>query len=94
MRNEKWPDVERGQTRGGASSWHVSGDNLAWLQPRFIQHVSWTGWQGYVGEGHRQAAKRRAWAKNEEERMKEKRREYWHANIRSRGFRRAEFAVL
>ena len=38
-----------------------------------------------IGEGHRQAAKRRAWAKREEERMQEERRAFWHANVRGRG---------
>ena len=47
---------------------------------------------GRVGEHHRQAAKRRAWAKREEERMKEERRAYWHAYVRGRG-RSGEFAV-
>ena len=45
-----------------------------------------------VGEGHRQAAKRRAWAKREEERLRQERKAYWHANIRARGVsRRGEF---
>ena len=38
-----------------------------------------------VGEGQRQAAKRRAWAKREEERLRQKRKTYWHVNIRAKG---------
>ena len=38
-----------------------------------------------VGEEHRQAARRRAWVKREEERMQEERRAFWHANVRARG---------
>ena len=34
-----------------------------------------------VGEGHRQAARRRAWVKREEERMEEERKAYWHASV-------------
>ena len=45
-----------------------------------------------VGEHHRQAAKRRAWAKREEERIQEERRAYWHACVRGRG-RSGEFVV-
>ena len=45
-----------------------------------------------VGEEHRQAPKRRAWAKGEEERMQEERRAYWHAHVRGK-VRRGEFAV-
>ena len=44
-----------------------------------------------VGEEHRQAAKRRAWAKSEEERLQEERRAYWHAYVRGRV--RGEFTV-
>ena len=40
-----------------------------------------------VGEDHRQAAKRRAWAKSEEERMQQERRAHWHAFVRGRGVR-------
>ena len=38
-----------------------------------------------VGEGHRQAARRRAWVKREEERMEEERRAYWNASVRKIG---------
>jgi hypothetical protein len=38
-----------------------------------------------VGEGHRQAARRRAWVKREEERMEEERRVYWHASVKKIG---------
>ena len=34
-----------------------------------------------VGEGHRQAAKRRAWVKREGERMEDERRAYWQAYV-------------
>jgi hypothetical protein len=35
---------------------------------------------GRIGEGHRQAAQRRAWAKREEEKMVEERRAFWNSN--------------
>ena len=39
-------------------------------------------WQSSkVGESFRQAAKRRKWIEREEERMKEERRTFWHANV-------------
>jgi hypothetical protein len=38
-----------------------------------------------VGEEHRQAARRRAWVKREEER-----RAFWHANVRVRGLNRGQ----
>ena len=38
-----------------------------------------------VGEDHRQAAKRRAWVKREEER-----RAFRHANVRARGLNRGQ----
>ena len=38
-----------------------------------------------VGEGHRWAAKRRAWAKREEDRLRSERKAHWHAYIRGRG---------
>jgi hypothetical protein len=41
-----------------------------------------------VGEEHRQAARRRAWVKREEERMQEERRAFWHSNVRARGLNR------
>ena len=43
-----------------------------------------------VGEGHRQAAKRRAWVKRQEEKMQEERRAFWMANVRARLSRRGE----
>ena len=46
-----------------------------------------------VGECHRQAAKRRAWMKREEERMQEERAHFWHANVRTRGLTRGQFAI-
>ena len=42
-----------------------------------------------VGEEHRQAAKRRAWVRREEER-----RAYWHANVRGRGVLRGELVII
>ena len=45
-----------------------------------------------LGEDQRQAAKRRAWTKSEEERMQQERRAHWHAYVRGRG-RRGEFVV-
>ena len=35
-----------------------------------------------IGEAQRQAAKRRAWVKREEESMQEEKRAFWHANVR------------
>ena len=46
-----------------------------------------------VGEGHRMAAKRRAWVKREEERMEDERRAYWHAYVRSWGKTRSQFTA-
>ena len=46
-----------------------------------------------VGEGHRLAAKRRAWAKRVEEKMEEERKAFWHANVRGRGLGRGQFIV-
>jgi hypothetical protein len=43
-----------------------------------------------VGEEHRQAARRRAWVKREEERMQEERRAFWHANVRAKGLNRGQ----
>ena len=43
-----------------------------------------------VGEEHRQAARRRAWVKREEERMQKERRAFWHANVRARGLNRGQ----
>ena len=42
-----------------------------------------------LGEGHRQAAKRRAWAKQEEEKREAARRAHWTANVRGRGVHRS-----
>ena len=44
-----------------------------------------------IGEGQRQAAKRRAWAKREEERMMAERRAYWHAYVRGRNISTGQF---
>ena len=46
-----------------------------------------------VGEGHRQAAKRRAWVRREEERMQEERRIYWQASIREKGLARGQLVI-
>ena len=40
---------------------------------------------GKVGLAHRQAAKRRAWAKREEQRIQDERKAFWHANVREKG---------
>ena len=52
-----------------------------------------------VGEEHRQAARRRAWVKREEERIQEERiqeerRAFWHANIRARGLHRGQLITI
>ena len=44
-----------------------------------------------VGEAHRMAAKRRAWAKREGERLEEERKAHWRAHVRGRGVLRGEF---
>ena len=44
-----------------------------------------------VGEAHRAAAKRRAWAKREGERLEEERRAHWRAHVQGRGVMRGEF---
>ena len=44
-----------------------------------------------LGEKHRQAAKRRAWAKRAEEKMAEERRAHWNAFIRGIGLSRGHF---
>ena len=49
---------------------------------------------GRIGEGNRQAAKRRAWVRREEEKMQEERLAHWHANIGRLGARaRGQFAI-
>ena len=47
-----------------------------------------------VGEDHRNAARRRAWVRREEERVMEERRAYWHANVRSRGLDRGQLPIV
>ena len=44
-----------------------------------------------VGEAYRAAAKRRAWAKREGERLEEERRAHWRAHIQGRGVLRGDF---
>ena len=44
-----------------------------------------------VGEAHRAAAKRTAWAKREGERLEEERRAHWRAHVQGRGVMRGEF---
>ena len=44
-----------------------------------------------VGEANRAAAKRRAWAKRESERLEEERRAHWRAHVQGRGVMRGEF---
>ena len=46
-----------------------------------------------MDEEHRQAARRRAWAKREEERTQEERRAIWHANVRTRGLIREQLII-
>ena len=46
-----------------------------------------------IGEHHRQAAKRRAWVRREEERIQEERRAFWHLSVRSRGISRGLFSI-
>jgi hypothetical protein len=41
-----------------------------------------------VGEEHRQAARRRSWVKEEEER-----RAFWHANVRAMGLIRGQLVI-
>ena len=44
-----------------------------------------------MGEGHRLAARRRVWVRQEEEKREEARRAHWHANVIGRGvFRERE----
>ena len=45
-----------------------------------------------VGEAHRQAAKRTAWLRREQENCQAERVAFWHANVRTMGIRRGEFA--
>ena len=44
-----------------------------------------------VGDSFRQAAKRRAWTRREEERREEASLAHWHANIRERGKQMGRF---
>ena len=44
-----------------------------------------------VGEGHRAAARRRAWAKREGERLEDERRAHWRAHIQGRSVMSGEF---
>ena len=48
-----------------------------------------------IVEAHRQAAKRRAWAKKDEqeERKQGEKRAYWHAYVRGLGKRRRDLMV-
>ena len=47
-----------------------------------------------LGEGHRQAAKRRAWAKYENERREAAMRAHWAANVLGRGVHRSGRFVI
>ena len=48
-----------------------------------------------IGEDHRQAAKRRAWAKLEEDRVQDERKAYWHAYVRGGGLhRKGAFPII
>ena len=44
-----------------------------------------------IGDGHRAAARRRAWAKREGERIEDERKAHWRAHIQGRGVMRGEF---
>ena len=44
-----------------------------------------------IGEAHRCAARRRAWALRESERLQEERRAHWRAHVQGRGVTRGEF---
>ena len=46
-----------------------------------------------MGEATRLAAKMRAWVRSEEDRLKEERRSYWHANLRERGIRGGQLRI-
>ena len=46
-----------------------------------------------VGEEFREAARRRAWMKREEERTQEERKAFWQANVRARGVMRGQFPL-
>jgi hypothetical protein len=47
-----------------------------------------------LGDGQRQAAKRRAWAKHENERREASRRAHWAANVLGKGLhRKGRFAI-
>ena len=87
----------RGLARGREGSSHERSTILA----GFRRRLSMVAAKAYstclmdrvsrIGEGHRQAAKRRAWVKREEERMEEEQRAYWHAYVRKIGRRRGRF---
>ena len=46
-----------------------------------------------MGEATRLAAKRRAWVKREEDRLKREGRSYWHANLGERGTRGGQLRI-
>ena len=87
----------RGLARGREGSNHERSTILA----GFRRRLSMVAAKAYstclmdrvsrIGEGHRQAAKRRAWVKREEERMEEEQKAYWHAYVRNIGRRRGRF---
>ena len=47
-----------------------------------------------MGEGHRLAAKRRAWTKREEERSKQAAKAHWLANVRGKGIFRSPWEFI
>ena len=47
-----------------------------------------------IGEGHKAAARRRAWAKREGERIEEERKAHWRAHIQGRGVMRGNLCNL
>ena len=46
-----------------------------------------------VGEGHRLAARRRAWVRREDERREDASRAHWHANVIGRGVFRSKGSI-
>ena len=87
----------RGLARGREGSNHERSTILAGLRRR----LSMVAAKAYsaclmdrvsrVGEGHRQAARRRAWVKREGERMEEERRAYWQTYVSQLGRKRGRF---
>ena len=98
MRRRGGPDlhqpsqlVKNSQPRwGGGGSGEVG--MVSQLLPGFEFGSLPLGKVAKLGEGNRQAAKRRAWAKAEEEKREAARRAHWAANVNGRGIR-GQFAI-